>query len=104
MTTLQRLKTILCPSKHGRRPHELNEWNGLRIACALILLCAVSAIAAHAQTLNTIFSFDSTHGSFPVAALMQGTDGNFYGTTLNGGSNNRGTVFMMTPEGQVTTL
>jgi uncharacterized repeat protein (TIGR03803 family) len=43
-------------------------------------------------------------GSSPVAALIQGTDGNFYGTTLQGGSGNGGTVFQMTPDGAVTVL
>jgi uncharacterized repeat protein (TIGR03803 family) len=36
--------------------------------------------------------------------LIQGTDGNFYGTTANGGTYNEGTVFQMTPVGRLTTL
>jgi uncharacterized repeat protein (TIGR03803 family) len=36
--------------------------------------------------------------------LVQGSDGNFYGTTSAGGSNNDGTVFVMTPAGSLTTL
>ncbi len=35
---------------------------------------------------------------------MQGSDGNFYGTTSSGGSNNDGTVFKITPGGTLTTL
>ena len=35
---------------------------------------------------------------------MQGTDGNFYGTTIFGGANAEGTVFKVTPGGQLTTL
>ena len=43
------------------------------------------------------------------AALVQGTDGNFYGTTDRGGdltcaSNGCGTVFKITPAGKLTTL
>jgi uncharacterized repeat protein (TIGR03803 family) len=54
--------------------------------------------------LDTLVNFTSANGSFPEAPLVQATDGNFYGTTSEGGVNNRGTVFTMTPEGKVTTL
>jgi uncharacterized repeat protein (TIGR03803 family) len=37
-------------------------------------------------------------------SLVQGNDGNFYGTTWKGGSANDGTVFKMTPAGVLTTL
>ena len=43
-------------------------------------------------------------GTNPAAGLIQGTDGNFYGTTENGGSAGVGTVFNMTPSFVVTTL
>jgi uncharacterized repeat protein (TIGR03803 family) len=36
--------------------------------------------------------------------LIQGSDGNFYGTTLNGGANDRGIVFKLTPAGLETVL
>jgi len=39
-----------------------------------------------------------------AAALVQGTDGNFYGTVLEGGTFNHGTVFKITPSGTLTTL
>ena len=35
---------------------------------------------------------------------MQGSDGNFYGTTYYGGANDDGTVFQITPGGSLTTL
>jgi uncharacterized repeat protein (TIGR03803 family) len=38
------------------------------------------------------------------AVLVQGADGNFYGTTYLGGSNDDGTVFKMSPKGALTTL
>jgi uncharacterized repeat protein (TIGR03803 family) len=38
------------------------------------------------------------------SGLVQGSDGNFYGTTLNGGANNYGTVFRITPSGKLTTI
>jgi uncharacterized repeat protein (TIGR03803 family) len=43
-------------------------------------------------------------GSNPQAGLVQGTDGNFYGTTQNGGSGGWGTVFKISTTGALTTL
>jgi len=50
------------------------------------------------------------NGSWPYAGLTLGADGNFYGTTIAGGSisisgtNNTGTVFRLTTNGTLTTL
>jgi len=60
-------------------------------------------------TLTTLYSFCAqygcTDGVYPDAALVQGTDGNFYGTTYNGGANGGGgTVYKITPTGTLTTL
>ncbi len=38
-------------------------------------------------TLTTLHSFDKSDGGNPAAGLIQGTDGNFYGTTQYGGAN-----------------
>lgn len=54
--------------------------------------------------LTTLVSFNGTNGSHPYAGLVQGSDGNFYGTTSVGGANNLGTVFRMTPAGVLTIL
>jgi uncharacterized repeat protein (TIGR03803 family) len=57
---------------------------------------------------TSLYSFCSqpgcTDGAVPVAALIQATDGNFYGTTAGGGANNGGTIFKITPAGVLTTL
>jgi uncharacterized repeat protein (TIGR03803 family) len=45
-----------------------------------------------------------TDGQSPVGALLQATDGFFYGTTSLGGAFNAGTVFKMTLSGKITTL
>jgi hypothetical protein len=63
--------------------------------CAVFLLCIATALASSAQTFTTLLSFDGTNGAFP-GALMQGSDGNFYGTA--------GTIFEITPSGTLTTL
>lgn len=61
-----------------------------------------------AGTLTTLYSSCAetgcTDGNVPIAALIQATDGNFYGTTRHGGLYNDGTVFKMTPAGALTTL
>ena len=43
-------------------------------------------------------------GADPRGVLVQGTDGNFYGTTFMGGANNFGSVFKLTPSGQYSIL
>jgi uncharacterized repeat protein (TIGR03803 family) len=58
-----------------------------------------------AGTLTVLHNLKSgTDGTSPYAAPVQGTDGNFYGTTYNGGSKGYGTVYKMTPAGTLTTL
>jgi uncharacterized repeat protein (TIGR03803 family) len=58
------------------------------------------------STLTTLHSFGGQplEGSLLYAGLIQGSDGNFYGTTLNGGAADKGTVFKMDSSGAVTTL
>jgi uncharacterized repeat protein (TIGR03803 family) len=61
--------------------------NGLERIWLVLLVGAVTAIASHAQTFNTLFNFDGTNGAFPLrGSLLQGADGSFYGTTVYGGS------------------
>lgn len=57
-------------------------------------------------TLTTLHSFAGypTDGSNPLAGMIQATDGNFYGTTIGGGTNGDGTVFKITPAGVFTVL
>ena len=58
--------------------------------------------------LTTLYSFCAQtgcpDGKWPGTGLVQATNGNFYGTTSQGGANNYGTVFEITPEGTLTTL
>jgi len=82
-----------------------------RLICNLVLFCAAAAIAAPAQStfFTTLASFDGANGQFAEAPLIQGTVGNFYGTTRAGGASNHcdggcGTVFKITPAGTLATL
>jgi uncharacterized repeat protein (TIGR03803 family) len=80
-------------------------------ATMLFLFCIATVIVSRAQaSLTTLVDFDQTNGKWPyLAALVQGTDGTFYGTTLFGGASDLcfpgcGTIFKMTPSGTLTTL
>jgi uncharacterized repeat protein (TIGR03803 family) len=56
---------------------------------------------------SSLYSFCSgggTCGYFPEAGLIEALDGDFYGTTYAGGTNDGGTVFRVTPTGTLTTL
>ena len=59
-------------------------------------------------TFTPLYTFDFHNngygGSQPVAALIQGSDGQLYGTTSAGGDNNEGTVFSYVPGGALTIL
>jgi len=72
-----------------------------------IVMLAGAALVVHssAQTFTTLVNFDGTDGANPeYVSLVQGTDGNLYGTTSADGTNTYGTVFKVTPAGMVTTL
>jgi uncharacterized repeat protein (TIGR03803 family) len=57
------------------------------------------------ETLLHSFTGSPSDGASPeTTRLIQGTDGNFYGVTPAGGANDRGTIFMLTPEGIETVL
>jgi uncharacterized repeat protein (TIGR03803 family) len=59
---------------------------------------------ARTQTFTTLASFDISNGRLPATPLVQGVDGNFYGTTAQGGVNGDGVVFKITKSGVLTDL
>src|ERR1039458_3900 len=92
-----------------RTVNVLSKLNWGTRACAVLVLCAITAIALPAQTLTTLYSFCSqsgcTDGDGPYAGLVQATNGDLYGTTQGGGiKGNGGTVFRITPGGTLATL
>jgi len=80
---------------------KLSRWKIVSLVC---VFCAVKAIGLPAQTFKTLLSLNGTDGNGPAGPLVQGTDGNFYGTTSSGGAYGNGTVFKITPRGTLTTL
>src|SRR5580693_6202004 len=67
-----------------------------------ILLFLAVPLALPAQTLTTVATFNGANGTQPTA-LIQASDGNYYGTTEGGGSG-YGTIFQLTPAGTLTTI
>jgi uncharacterized repeat protein (TIGR03803 family) len=83
----------------------LSGWNA---AWFIFTLWTAMGIASQAQTFTTLHTFENSDGSFPYGALVQGLDGNFYGTTWEGGReicyNGCGTVFKINPAGTFATV
>ena len=49
-------------------------------------------------TETTVYRFDNTHGGMPaIGSLVMDSSGNLYGATQNGGANQDGAVFKITP-------
>ena len=66
---------------------------------------------ADGQAFEVLHTFEGPDGAEPWSALIQGSDGNFYGSTGFGGDltlgyngEGLGTIFKMTPDGTLTTL
>jgi uncharacterized repeat protein (TIGR03803 family) len=93
----------------------VSKLNWLAKSCGVFLIWATAALPASAQTFTTLHNFcsrpDCTDGAVPTASLVQGTDGNLYGTTPFGGASGPcdnnfgcGTMFRITPDGALTTV
>jgi uncharacterized repeat protein (TIGR03803 family) len=81
----------------------------MRLLCIFSVIVSLALTAqfqsASGATLTPLWQFTGLHdGGQPDAALIQGSDGNFYGTTYGGGTNGWGTVFKITTDGTLTTL
>jgi uncharacterized repeat protein (TIGR03803 family) len=70
------------------------------LAAVAVLLLAIT-IPASAQTFTTLANLTTTTGETPLSQLVQGFDGNLYGTAFNSGAYSDGTVFRLTLSGTV---
>jgi uncharacterized repeat protein (TIGR03803 family) len=76
---------------------------GRQIGIVIAFAWAVGTAAG--QTFTTLVNFAGPNGKQPdYGTLVQGIDGNFYGTTALGGASSYGTVFLMTPDGGLKLL
>ncbi len=76
----------------------------LRRRTACTLFCVAVCLSSYGQNYSLLVNFDAFNGANPYGSLVQGTDGNFYGTTSTGAYPSDGTVFTMTPGGMLTKL
>lgn len=78
---------------------------GLTLALTLSLAAApVRPAGAQSITFTNLHSFSGSEGTSVQSGLIQGRDGDFYGTTYAGGASNNGTIFKITPGGTLTVL
>jgi uncharacterized repeat protein (TIGR03803 family) len=89
----------------------------LRLFALSVMLCLIAANLSSAQTLTSLVNFNLTNGAVPMAKLIQGTDGYFYGVTQAGGNpapfgfcnmssspGGCGTIFKLTPGGVLSNV
>ena len=75
-------------------------------AAAFVAITFSLAVCAQTQTFKTLASFDGANGSDPqYESLVQGPDGNYYGTTqYGGGARDGGVFFEVTRWGELTSI
>ena len=72
----------------------------VKVVCMVAVFCAAAAVGSSAQTYTPLADFDGSNGNSPyLGALIQGTDGNFFGTTQRGGRYDYGEIYAVSPSG-----
>jgi len=107
MSTLGSLGWLDSPAGNVWHERWRNATSWGRMTCAAVLLCAATATVSAGQTFKSLFSFDGADGAQPFDGLVQGANGNLYGTTYAGGAGfykNDGTVFEIKPSGKLSTI
>lgn len=72
--------------------------------CPAYGTCGTVFKITRAGTFTVLHSFNGNDGANPDGALVVGSDGDLYGTTSQAGANQAGTIFRMSPMGNVETL
>jgi len=70
----------------------------------VFVFCLTSALALNAQTFKIVHSFHNWDGNNPYSSLILASDGNLYGTTVDGGASHGGNIFKITPKGTFARL
>jgi uncharacterized repeat protein (TIGR03803 family) len=76
--------------------------DGLASSTGAVL--SVTSITASNASLSTVYSFTGGQDGANPNALVRHSNGSFYGTTQNGGTDFAGTVFRLAPDGALTSL
>src|SRR5580692_11325153 len=106
MTKTRSSRSFRDPCSPSQKANAAEKLSFLKIACLVSAFCALTAIASPSQTFNTLASVGWRDAS-PNGPLVQGIDGNFYGTSQSGGHGvygGVGTVFKITPAGKLTPI
>jgi uncharacterized repeat protein (TIGR03803 family) len=70
---------------------------GIAVLALLVPACGFVGIARAAPQLTVLFRFTNLKGAYPHGKLIADGAGNLYGTTVEGGANNDGVVFELSP-------
>ena len=72
------------------------------IFLSFFLAFAGSVLFVSAQSFTKLADFDGSNGYSPSGQLMQAADGNLYGPTANGGVDDIGVLYQVTPSGTLS--
>ncbi len=68
------------------------------------LAACMTACGAQARRFELLYTFHGADGNGPVVSPILDDQGNLYGTTRSGGAADKGTVFKLAPDGNLTAL
>ena len=93
-----------CPGSLVRPKLQPSSAQAIRQIVGILCLICIAFGVAHAQV-DILASFNGTDGSSPQTSLVEGSDGNFYGTMQQVGTSNfYGLIYRVTPAGVLTTF
>jgi uncharacterized repeat protein (TIGR03803 family) len=75
----------------------------LLLLAGILCVWLMAPVVYGGITFTTLISFNNTNGANPVANLVPGPNGNFFGTAPNGGANSSGTIYEISPDGSFFT-